>query len=174
MPKLLPHLVIIVILVSIVFAWFSLAPWVPTLSKDLKRINKIAKLKPGQTFLELGCGDGRVCSYIARQNPKAKVIGIELAFPFYVFTKLRVALCGPKNVQIVFGDALKYDISDIDVLYVFGLMETVNKKIKQKIDKQMKPKAKLISYVFAMQKWSGKETKYKEGKNISGIYVYEY
>lgn len=158
---------------SLFYAWLSLAPWVPSNLSDRKRIHDIADLKSGQIFFEMGCGNGRVCSYIARKNPSAKVIGIELAFLFYVFTKIRTFLFGPKNLKIIFGDALKYDISDVDVLYVYGLTDSVNNKIKQKIEAEMKPGAKFISYVFPIKEWGGKQTVYKPHSKEFAIHVYE-
>ena len=143
-----------------VYAWISLAPWVPTAKKDLERINKIADLKPGQTFLEIGCGNGRVCTYIAKENPENKIIGIELAFPFYLFVKIKTALFGPGNLEVIFGDALKFDISKVDSIYVFGLIETVNGVLKRKIEKEMPPNSKFISYVFSMKEWDGVQATY--------------
>ncbi|PIR55101.1 hypothetical protein COU74_02880 [Candidatus Peregrinibacteria bacterium CG10_big_fil_rev_8_21_14_0_10_36_19] len=164
--------ILFLILASIVYAWVSLAPWVPTSNKDLNRLHKIAKLKKGETFLEMGCGNGRVCTYIARKNPSAKVIGIELALPFYLFTKIRVMIFGPKNLKIIFGNALKYDISNIDVIYVFGLMETVNKEIKKKIEKELPKNSRFISYIFTIKEWSGQKETHKETDKTSGIHVY--
>jgi precorrin-6B methylase 2 len=160
-------------LFSAAYAWLSLAPWVPTPNKELKRIDKIVRLKPGQIFVEMGCGNGRVCTYIAKKNPTAKVVGIELALPFYLFTKLSVTLFGPRNLSIVFGNALKYDISNVDVLYVYGLTNSLNNQIKKKISKEMPSKAKLISYVFSMKKWSGKATTVKGSKGHADIFVYQ-
>jgi precorrin-6B methylase 2 len=166
------NLIIFLILLSVVYSWSSLAPWVPTPKKELERINRTAGLKPGQVFVELGCGNGRVCSYIAKKNPKAKVVGIELALPMYMLTKLWVAIFGPKNLSIVFGNALKYDISDVDVLYVYGLVNSLNNQIKKKISKEMPSKAKLISYVFSIKEWSGVATKFNSAQNNAYIYVY--
>lgn len=158
---------------SLFYAWLSLAPWVPSNMSDRKRIHDISNLKSGQVFLEMGCGNGRVCSYIARKNPSATVIGIELAFPFYLFTKIRTFLFGPKNLKIVFGNALKYNISNVDILYVYGLTDSVNNQIKQKIEAEMKPEARFISYVFRIKKWKGKERIFKEKTTKFPIYLYE-
>lgn len=158
---------------SLFYAWLSLAPWVPSNLSDRKRIHTISNLKTGQTFLEMGCGNGRVCSYIARKNPSATVIGIELAFPFYLFTKIRTSIFGPKNLKIVFGDALKYDISTVDVLYVYGLTDSVNNEIKKKIETEMKLGAKFISYVFQIKNWKGKQTVSKAKPKDFAIYIYE-
>ena len=169
---MLLHFILIIILVSIVLAWMSLAPWVPTKNKDLKRINQIADLQPGQKFFEMGCGNGRVCSYIAQQNPEVEVVGIELAFLFYLYARLRAHFWGPKNLKIIFGNALKYDIADVDVIYVFGLTDTVNKQIKQKIVREMKLGAKLVSYCFSMKEWEGISTTHKDHDKEFPIHVY--
>ena len=167
------NIIIVLVLLSLVVAWMSLAPWVPTRAKDLVRIQKIIALQPGQIFLEMGCGNGRVCKYIAEHNPRAKVLGIELALIFYLLTKIRIWITGPENLEIKFGNALKYDISNVDVIYVFGLIETINAPIKKKVLAEMKPGAKLVSYNFAMKKWPGKTTQYKETPTTTSIYVYE-
>lgn len=167
------NIIAFLIIVSVIYAWSSLAPWAPTPLKDLERINKIANLKPRQVFVELGAGNGRVCSYIAKKNPSAKVIGIELAFLFYLFTKIKVLLFGPRNLKIVFGDALKYDISKADILYVYVLTKGLNGVIKNKMIKEMPKKAKLISYVFPITEWSGTKKTHNESGKASNIYVYE-
>lgn len=166
------YIIILILLILTAYAWISLAPWVPTYKKDLERVNKIADLKPGDTFVEIGCGNGRVCTYIANKNPKSQVIGIELAFPFYLFTKIRTCLLGPDNLKIIFKDGLKYNINNVDVLYVYGLIKTVNNQIKNKVVKEMKKGSKLISYVFAINDWPGKSKTFKEDdKNVS-IHLY--
>ncbi len=166
-------LLVIFIVLSIFLAWFSLAPWVPTNKKDLERVNKISNLKSGQTFLEMGCGNGRICTYIAKNNPEAEVIGIELSYLFYFFAKIREIFFGPDNLKIIFGNVLNYDVSNIDVLYIFALPESMNKQIKQKISKEMKQDARLVSYIFSIKEWQGETIKHKETPKFSTIYVYK-
>lgn len=169
---LFAHIIAIIILVSIVYAWSSLAPWAPTRVKDLKHVNKIANLKENEVFLEMGCGNARVCSYIAKQNPQAKVIGVELALIFFLLSRFRVLLFGPKNLKIVFGDALKYDISKVDVIYTYALIKTLNHQIKDKVEKEMKPGARLISYAFSLKQWNGSKESYKPEEKAPAIHVY--
>lgn len=160
-------------LVPIVIAAVSLAPWVPTKARDLERINDLANLQSGQQFLEMGAGDGRVCAYIARRNPEVKVIGIELALWLYLYAKIKYLLQGPENLTFKFGNVLKHDISTYDVIYVFGIPETVNKKIKAKISQEMKVGAKLISYVFVIDDWPGMKTEHQMNKGEARITVYQ-
>jgi tRNA G46 methylase TrmB len=62
------------IALSFAYTGLSLAPWVPTKKTDLERINQIAQLKKGEKFLEIGCGDAKVCHFIAKNNPFVQVV----------------------------------------------------------------------------------------------------
>lgn len=164
------HIVALLVLVPTMYAWSSLAPWAVTRKKDVALINALADLKPGATFMELGCGNARVCSYIARHNPQATVIGIELAFFWYVFSWLRVRMYGPSNLTIRYGNALKYDWHQVDVLYTYALIKTINTLVQPKAEREMKPGAKLISYTFSITNWSGTSQTHPGEK--TNIHVY--
>lgn len=151
----------------------SIAPWVPCRKKDLERINRLADLKPGQVFCELGCGDGRVSRYIAKKNPESKVIGIELSIPVFIFTKIISIFNNPSNLKIKFGDAFKEDLSKVDVVYTFALVKSINGKLKNKFEKEMKKGAKVLSYVFSIKDWKGKQIVNKPDKKSLSIYIYE-
>lgn len=162
----------LVFLFSFGFVGLSIAPWVPSRRKDRERINKLANLKAGQVFYELGCGGGGVCRHIAKKNPGAKVIGIELSTPVFIVAKLR-GLFGPKNMEIRFGNALKADLSDGDVLFTFALTDSINKKLKPKSYKELKSGAKVLSYVFEINDWKGKVRVDKPSDKSFSIFTYE-
>jgi SAM-dependent methyltransferase len=72
-------LILFLLLASAGYAAWRGAPWVPTWKRDLERIKKLAQLKEGDRFVELGCGTGRVCRYLAKHS-SAKTFGVELSF----------------------------------------------------------------------------------------------
>ena len=133
----------------------TIAPWFPTRKKDFPRINGIADLKPGEVLYELGCGDGRVCNYLAKQNPEVKVVGIESFTFVYLVARLRKFLSGAHNLELRLGDVYKEDLSPADALYTFAIVESINGKLKEKILKEMKQEARLISYTFSIKDWPG-------------------
>ena len=153
-------------------AGLSLAPWVPTRKKDFERVNRCAALKKGETFIEVGCGDARVCTYIAQKNPEAKVIGIELSWVMYVLSLMQVKLSTVKNVKILHANALKFDLSDADVVYFYALHDTFNLRLKPKLLKELKKGARIVSYAFSLDDWPGKYTKDKPTKKDGAIHVY--
>ncbi len=130
-------------------------------------------MKPGDVFYDLGCGDGRVCRYIGRKNPKARVIGIEIAHVLYLWNKLMSLIQPPPNVEIVRGNALKRDLSDANVVYLYALTNTLNGAYKSKLIKELKPGARIISYIFSLDEWSGKRWKDCPLKGDTPVNIYE-
>jgi tRNA A58 N-methylase Trm61 len=188
-----------IFLASLAYASNAGAPWVPTWKKDFERINKLANLQPGETFIELGCGNGRVCRAVAKAVGKASppmpspllrggitrvtspltkgehegdvfVIGVELSLLQYLIAQLQVKLSGLKNIQMKLGNAFHQDLSKVDVVYMFFMPETY-KKIRGKLDKELKPGARVITYVWPIEGWVPVTIDELEGQ--PKIYVYQ-
>ena len=162
--SLLLTLAALAVLLPILLAGVSLAPWVPTRKGDLAQINHLANLQDGQTFLEIGCGTARVAKFIAQANPQARVIGIEMAWPLFLLAKCKSLLV--KNLHIKLGNIFKkrfqQDFAKADVLFVFAMKGNLNGQLKDKICRDCSKSVKVISYVFPMRSWPGKLEK-REG-----------
>ncbi len=168
------QLIFSIILIICVFSWFSLAPWVPTRGLDLERIHHLISLKKDQKFLEIWCGNARVALYLAKYNPDSQIVWIEFSPLMYVISLLRARVSRLKNIQIIYWNALKLDMSSYDILYVFWLPETVTKKIFPKLKKEMKSTAVLYSYCFKMSNDYFLETKHKPSQTVNAIYEYRH
>ncbi len=162
---------ILLLLLPVMMAAISVAPWVPMKKKDLKRVNSLAALQDGDVFYEIGSGDGRVCHYIAKNNPKVHVIGIEMAFPIYILSKIRNAFNPQDNLKLYHANAFKFDISNADVVYTFAMQKSINEKLKNKFLKELKKGAKIVSYVFSMKQWEGDKYTDFQPKSLP-IHVY--
>jgi len=132
------HILLWMIFIISIISFFSLAPWVPTRTSDLKRIQKLIKLKPKENFLEIWCGTAKVSLYIAKENPESFITGIELSPLFFLISKIKILCSRQKNIRIIYWNAFKKDLSLYEVLYVFWLPETVTEKLFPKLETEMK------------------------------------
>ncbi|PIT93812.1 SAM-dependent methyltransferase [Candidatus Falkowbacteria bacterium CG10_big_fil_rev_8_21_14_0_10_43_11] len=140
-------------LFSLAFAGFSFAPWVPCWSKDLARIFKAADLKNGEIFYDLGCGNGKTVLYAAK-NFKIKAVGLELALPLYFICQCRRFFNGTKNAEFKWKNLFKEDLASADAVYFFGMPQPIHKRLKEKLERELKPGARVISYVFPVPGWT--------------------
>lgn len=126
------------------------APFVPTGRKSVARMVALAELKPGETCMDLGSGTGRIVCAAAKTG--ATCIGIEIN-PFLLWWgKARARLGGHKNVSF-FGDNLwTVDVSGVDVLTIFFIKNKMP-ALKEKLQKEMKPGARVVSHIFTFPDW---------------------
>jgi tRNA G46 methylase TrmB len=152
---------------------FSIAPFHPIKKSDLERVNKLASLKRGQKFYDLGCGDGRVCFYIAKNNPSSEVFGVEISLPFYLFCQIKKIILKRRNLKFIYGNAFNENLSRADVVYTYALNFTVT-RIQKKLEKEMKFGAKFISYVFSLKDPKRKVTVDQAYQSQKRIYLAQY
>lgn len=86
--------------------------------KCLKKIFKEHPLKDDSVFVDAGCGEGRVLTYLYSHGFKGRIIGIELDPDVCITASKRTAEC--KNIEIICSNIL--DCNDIypvaDVYYL--------------------------------------------------------
>jgi 16S rRNA A1518/A1519 N6-dimethyltransferase RsmA/KsgA/DIM1 with predicted DNA glycosylase/AP lyase activity len=93
---------LLVIILVLLFGFVLLfgAPYVPTLKPQTEQALDLLNLKPGQTLLELGSGDGRVMRAAAKRG--LQVVGYELN-PLLVLVSLVVTWKYRQQVRVVWG-----------------------------------------------------------------------
>jgi SAM-dependent methyltransferase len=163
--------IIILIILTMAIAGKSLAPWVPSWSKDLPRIFELANIRPGQVFYDLGCGNGKTVLY-ANKKFQAKAIGLEIALPLYFVCKIRQVFNWDKRLIFKYKNLFKEDLSQADVIFIFGMPKTIKDKLKSKLEKELKAGAKVISYVFAVNGWEPVMIS-KDNNDQIPIYLYQ-
>ncbi|MCD4756151.1 class I SAM-dependent methyltransferase [bacterium] len=91
----------------------------PTPRKELRPLAKKMKLKKGDVFADLGCGDGRVVFEVAKRYKDVKCIGYEISPIHLMLANLSKTLLYPftKRVVIYPEDFTKADLRDITVVY---------------------------------------------------------
>lgn len=160
-------LVVIILLGSVAYAGSKGAPWVPTWMRDMDRLKKLLALQPGQKFIELGCGNGRVCRYVAKDS-KAHIEGIELSIVQWGIAVLQSL--GRKNVKILFGNVFRKNLSEYDAVYLFLMPETYA-KLQPKFEKELKPGTRVVSYVWPIPNWTPIKVDKEKGRPDLYLYI---
>jgi SAM-dependent methyltransferase len=139
------------------------APYLPTLGKQIETALSLAELEPGDTLLELGCGDGKVVLAAARQG--IKVVGYELNPILAMVAWLRTRRYR-HNVRIIWGDFWRKELPEAQAIFVF-LLPKYMKKLDTKVIQYKHKPVKLISFAFQIP-----DRKPNHAKN--GLYLYRY
>ena len=165
-----PLLVIVfIILFSLAYAASSGAPWVPTWKRDIDRLSRLLELKDGAKFYELGCGDGRVCLELARRH-KIFAVGIELSILQWLIANLRRFFSQAHQTKFILGNIFSRDYSEADAVYLFLLPETYE-KIRLKLEKELKPGARVVTYVWPIDGWQ--PIRVDECRGAAKLFLYQ-
>jgi SAM-dependent methyltransferase len=163
---ILVWIVLIILFITFAFVVFFGAPYVPTLKKQQTIAIDLLKLKPGQVFYDLGCGDGRLLNAAAAKNVKA--VGYEinplLAGLAWLRTRQRKT-----DIEIVCGNFWKANLSDADAVFVF-LVERHMKRLDKFLSNQFKDRATKVMVASFGFKIPNRKITAKQG----AIFLYEY
>lgn len=139
------------------------APYLPTLKVQQERALDLLDLKPGQTVIDLGSGDGRFLLAAAKRDLNA--VGIE-ANPLLVVVSYLLTFKYRNKVKIKWGN-IWGSWPQADGIYVFlhtRFMSKLHKKITQQYTGK---KVKVVSYAFEI-------TDMKPVKSKNGLFLYKY
>lgn len=133
------------------FIGLTVAPWVPTSQRDIKRFLKIAAIQQGQKFYDLGCGDGRII--IAAVKAGANAEGFEMSpFP-YLLSLFRLFFLRNNKAKIRYEDFWKKDLGDADIVYFYLMPESIP-KLKLKLESEIKKGTRIISFAWPIDGWN--------------------
>src|SRR5215475_13040208 len=112
------------------------APYYPTPETIVEKMLQLGGLKAGEKMYDLGSGDGRIV-IMAAQKFHAEAVGIELDKDLSKQSAARILKLGlERNAHIVNGDLLKQNYSSADLVTVYLLPESIDKKVQPLLDKQ--------------------------------------
>lgn len=127
-------------------------PFVPTSEEVVRRMLQIADVKPNEKVFDLGAGDGRIL-IIAATEFNARAVGIEIKKDFVLNINKKIReLKLEDRVSIVHGNFFHVNISEADVVTMF-LLESVNEKIRPKLEKELKHGTRVVSHEFKVPGW---------------------
>lgn len=139
------------------------APYLPTLSRQQQQALDLLNLRPGQTLVELGSGDGRMLKAAAERGIYA--IGYELN-PLLVVYSWLVTRRHRGLVRVRLGNFWRLPLPDCDGVYVF-LLDRYMAKLDDKLQREGVRPLRLVSFAFRIP---GKTASAQK----NGLYLYKY
>ncbi len=140
------------------------APYLPTLANRVDDAIDLLDLKPGQTMLELGCGDGRLLRAAAEQGIKA--VGYELNPLLVIYAKL-ACLRYRRLVSVKWANYWQVEWPPADGMYVFLLNPYMSKLHKKVVQYSKSKPFRLVSFAFKIT-----EVPIAKEKDSMFLYVY--
>jgi hypothetical protein len=136
------------------------APYLPTTDAQARAALELLALKPGETLLELGSGDGKVMLLAAQAG--LHVVGIELNPILVVISRLRTWRYR-KQVRVIWGDFWRVEWPSCDGVFTF-LLNRFMPKLDAKMQTVKKP---LVSFAFQIP---GRQANVEK----AGVFLYKY
>lgn len=150
----------------------KLSPYVASPVRVVDRMLEIAKIKPGETLYDLGCGDGRIL-IAAVQKYQVKAVGVEISPKLVARATSSIERAGLEDrARVIQGDLLDVDLTGADVVTIY-LGTPLNAKLRPRLEKYLKPGARVVSHDYQVPGW--KPTKVDKTEDGQGhlIYLYE-
>jgi cyclopropane fatty-acyl-phospholipid synthase-like methyltransferase len=130
----------------------SLAPFVPSPPYVVEKMLRLADLKPEEVLFDLGCGDGRII-IAAAQKYGVRAVGVEMSESLAKEAVQKVHELGlEKSVRVIQRDLMGVDLKEADVVMLY-LTSSGNEKLKPKLERELKPGARVISHDFEVYGW---------------------
>jgi SAM-dependent methyltransferase len=143
------EIIFFVFILTFAIAGYSAAPWVPARKKDITRFMEAGNIQPGDTVIDLGCGDGRLL-FAAMQRGASSAIGYEISLLPFCIAQVRCMFTQKKlRPQIIYKNFWHADIRNANVIYTF-LMSNSFDQLLQKLRAELPPHARLVNYVWAL------------------------
>lgn len=151
----------------------KLAPYVTSPQPIVEKMLEMARLRSGETLYDLGCGDGRIL-FSAARNYGARAYGVELSPALVKRAQQMVESQGlQEQVKVLQGDMMQVDVSSANVVALY-LMTDANEQLRPKLERELKPGARVVSLEFKIKGWKpARVEKVEAHRHPYTIYLYE-
>jgi len=128
------------------------APYRTTPVDIVESMLDLAKVERGDIVYDLGSGDGRIV-ITAAQKYGARAVGLELDPELVRKSQANARAAGVGHlVQFYVQDIFTADFSNASVVTLYLLPEA-NLLLRPKLERQLKPGARIVSHDFGMGDW---------------------
>lgn len=114
-------------------------------------------------FIDLGCGYGKLLSFLASQRPLGEFVGAEIAPLPALIAWLRSRMAGSK-MKIIWGSFWKLPFTEYDIVYAF-LAPDPMPELEKKCWQEMRPGSSLLINSFPISRPAQKQVAVKDERN---------
>lgn len=134
----------------------NVAPYFPTPIEVAKRMLEAGDLQPGELFVDLGSGDGRLV-ILAAKNHGARAIGYELDPKLVDSSRRQIEEMGlAEQATILQQNLFQADLAEVDLLGVY-LLPRALKMLRPILERELKEGARVVSHDFEIAGWEPSE-----------------
>lgn len=134
----------------------------PTPQNVVDQVPLLAGVRAGDVFYDLGCGDGR--TVIAAVKAGARGVCVDIDPVRIRESRANAAAAGVESrIRFVEGDLFTAPFADATVVFLF-LWPELNLKLRPRLWSELKPGARVVSYVHTMGDWAPRETLKVQGR----------
>lgn len=156
---------LVLLVITVFFHMHYMVPFVPTPKPLMQTMIDLAKIKPGETVIDLGAGDGRFLIEAGKREPSAVLIGYEGAPGVWIVGKIRLLLKGMGSVAWYRKNFFGEDLSSANVIFTYLSMETM-KRLLDKFRSELRPGTRIVTHAFRLP--DIEPTEKREVKGIMG------
>lgn len=132
------------------------AVYFPSSDENIKAMLALAGVKPGDKVADLGSGDGRIL--IALANAGVDATGYEVNPLLVLRSRRKIRELGlQRKVEIRWKSFWRENLSPFDIVIVYGIPH-IMKKLEEKLKREMKPTAGVISNIYPFPGWRPERT----------------
>jgi hypothetical protein len=128
------------------------AAYSPSSMKVVQKMLNMAEVSEDDMVYDLGSGDGRIVIEAAHKY-HALGVGVEADPLRVIWSHLKIIRLGlGHQVKIIWGNLFHQNISPATVVVLF-LWGRTNEKLKDKLQEELKPGTRVVSYVWKFKGW---------------------
>lgn len=140
-------------------------PYVPTPHEVVREMLQIAGVNKNDVLYDLGCGDGRIV-ITAAQTLGVRGVGVDIDPQRIKESNENARKAGVTDkVQFFQKDLFTMDVSKASVVTMY-LLSSVNRKLRPKLFKELKPGTRIVSHDFDMDDWTPDRKKEVDGHTV--------
>ncbi|OGY91546.1 MAG: hypothetical protein A3B31_00275 [Candidatus Komeilibacteria bacterium RIFCSPLOWO2_01_FULL_53_11] len=149
---------------------FSFAPWVPSSTRMARQALDFIAPSPPMRFIDLGAGDGRIV-FLAAKKYGLHAYGVELSPVPYLLSRLLQLRYRKLPITLRRQDLFTVNLSEFDIIYLYGLPESLHEKLEPKLEREVRRGSYVISYNFPLKSKKPVREFHDRWRNV---YVYRF